>query len=220
MIELKCDRCGENCGLNASVIDIHVVHNPNHVRFGDIGEIRLTDDNTHIRYMLCQSCYDKQGLPNPYRTGEKLTEEIKKSGERHGKWLVSGECDDDGGCKNKGVEAQNRMVGTVGLAITEYITREKVADTIRQLISEIDDANEGEYSERFLSGYQAGLELAELRINDIPSAYVRPHDARHWGVCCSKCETVYSFDESPINHYCPNCGTKMDGRVLHNENNA
>lgn len=88
MIELKCDRCGENCGLNASVIDIHVVHNPNPVRFGDIGEIRLTDDNTHIRYMLCQSCYDKQGLPNPYRTGEKLVEEIKNSGVVHAVWVA------------------------------------------------------------------------------------------------------------------------------------
>lgn len=91
MIELKCDRCGKNCELNAYVLDVRVVHNPNPVRFDDIGEIRLTDDNTHIRYMLCQSCYDKQGLPNPYRTGEKLAEEIKNSGvtqtEKHGSWL-------------------------------------------------------------------------------------------------------------------------------------
>lgn len=89
MIELKCDRCGENCGLNARVIDIHVVHNPNPVRFGDIGEIHLTDDNTHIRYILCQNCYGKQGLPNPYRTGEKLADEIRNSGtdySRYGKW--------------------------------------------------------------------------------------------------------------------------------------
>lgn len=75
--------------MNASVIDIHVVHNPNPVRFGDIGEIRLTDDNTHIRYMLCQSCYDKQGLPNPYRTGEKLAEEIKNSGVVHAEWTFT-----------------------------------------------------------------------------------------------------------------------------------
>lgn len=91
MIELKCNRCGENCGLNARVIDVRVVHNPNPVNFGDIGEIRLTDDNTHIRYMLCQSCYDELGFPNPYRTGEKLADEIRKSGtarlEIHGKWI-------------------------------------------------------------------------------------------------------------------------------------
>lgn len=89
MIELKCNRCGENCGLNAKVIDVRVVHNPNPVSFGDIGEIHLTDVNTHIRYMLCQSCYKKQGLPNPYRTGEKLTEEIKNSGVVHAEWIFT-----------------------------------------------------------------------------------------------------------------------------------
>ena len=30
---------------------------------------RLTDGNMYTRYMLCQSCYDKLDLPNPYRTG-------------------------------------------------------------------------------------------------------------------------------------------------------
>lgn len=91
MIELKCDRCGRNCDLNASVIDIRVIHNPNPVRFSDIGEIRLTDDTTHIRYMLCQSCYAEQGLPNLYRTGEKLAEGIKNSGVVHAEWVC---CDD------------------------------------------------------------------------------------------------------------------------------
>lgn len=83
LIEVKCDRCGKNSGLTAYVLDVRVIHNPNPVRFNDIGEIRLTDDNTHIRYVLCQSCYDKQSLPNPYRTGEKLVEEIKNSGAVH-----------------------------------------------------------------------------------------------------------------------------------------
>ena len=89
MIELKCDRCGKNCDLQARVIGVHVISNPNPVRFDDIGEIRLTDDPTHIRYMLCQSCYDKQGLPNPYRTGEKLAEEIKNSGVVRAEWILT-----------------------------------------------------------------------------------------------------------------------------------
>lgn len=96
MIELKCDRCGESCDLQARVIDVHVVSNPNPVRFEDIGEICLTDNSSHIRYMLCQKCYDKLRFPNPYCKGEKLVAEIKNSGadciERHGEWLVSGDC--------------------------------------------------------------------------------------------------------------------------------
>lgn len=79
MIELKCDRCGKDCDLQARVIDVRVISNPNPVRLDDIGEVRLTDDDTHFRYMLCQNCYDKQGLPNPFCKGERLVEEIKKS---------------------------------------------------------------------------------------------------------------------------------------------
>ena len=89
MIELKCDRCGKDCGLQARVIDVHVISNPNPVNFEDTGAVKLTDDSTHIRYMLCQICYDKQGFPNPYYTGKKLTEEIKNSGVVHAEWVFT-----------------------------------------------------------------------------------------------------------------------------------
>lgn len=80
MIKLECDRCGENCDLNAYVITVDVIHNPNPVSFEDTGSIRLTDDTTHIRYMLCQECYKLLGFPNPYKTGEKLRDEIRNCG--------------------------------------------------------------------------------------------------------------------------------------------
>ncbi len=53
-------------------------------------------------------------------------------------------------------------------------------------------------------------------IDEIPASDVRPERhgrwsfAGHGGICCSECETVYSFDELTRNSYCPNCGAKMD----------
>lgn len=117
------------------------------------------------------------------------------------------------------------------MKMTEYIDREKVIDVICRLIAEVDDVNEGMYSEEFLNGYQAGLELAELRVNDIPAADVCPekHGAWsdkmvgvrdemflgdfHFGFKCSECGAVLNKT-----NYCGNCGAKMDGKE--NENNV
>lgn len=99
--------------------------------------------------------------------------------------------------------------------MAEYIERGKVVDLIQQIVAEIDDANEGMYSENFVSGYQAGLELAELRVNDIPAADVRPERHGEWlhcddGLCeCSECGTVAGDN---FYKFCPNCGAKMDGK--------
>lgn len=36
----------------------------------DNGEPKITDGNTHIRFLLCQKCYREMGLPNIYMAQE------------------------------------------------------------------------------------------------------------------------------------------------------
>lgn len=84
MVKLECDRCGKDCGLNALVVTVNVIHNPSPVRFEDVGDVRLTDDHTHIRFMLCEKCYTWLGFPNPYRSGDKLKTEIENCGKESG----------------------------------------------------------------------------------------------------------------------------------------
>lgn len=67
MIQILCDKCKKSCGLNAYVISINVIHNPNPTNYKDTGDVRLTDDNTYVRFCLCQECYANLRLPNIYR---------------------------------------------------------------------------------------------------------------------------------------------------------
>lgn len=66
MIEVICDRCKKNCGLNAYDVSIGVIHNPCPHHSYDLGDLRITDDNTHMRLILCQDCFDALGFPNIY----------------------------------------------------------------------------------------------------------------------------------------------------------
>lgn len=68
MIKMICDKCGKDCDLIAYDIRIGVLHNPVPVSLKDVGEPKITSDNSHIRMLLCQDCYKELGLPNIYAT--------------------------------------------------------------------------------------------------------------------------------------------------------
>lgn len=71
MVQVICDKCGKDCDLNAYVITINVIHNPNPHNWGNTGNIHLTDDNSHMRMCLCQACYGQLNFPNIYEVIEK-----------------------------------------------------------------------------------------------------------------------------------------------------
>lgn len=73
MVKVFCDKCGMDCGLNAFVLTIQTIHNPNPVNISSFGSIKLTDDNTHIAMCLCQNCYRELKLPNIYSSVNKGT---------------------------------------------------------------------------------------------------------------------------------------------------
>lgn len=64
MMKIICDKCGQDCGLNAYDILIGVLHNPVPTSIKDTGRPTATTDSTHIRFTLCQDCYKSLGLPN------------------------------------------------------------------------------------------------------------------------------------------------------------
>lgn len=73
MIQVICDKCKENCDLNAYVLTVEVIHNPSPVAPNDIGSLKITDDNTFMKMCLCQNCYRELEFPNIYevkRTGK------------------------------------------------------------------------------------------------------------------------------------------------------
>ena len=70
MIRLICDKCGDDCDLNAYDIRVNVIHNPVPLSSKDFGEPHLTDDNTRYRFLLCQKCFRDMGFPNPYVVAE------------------------------------------------------------------------------------------------------------------------------------------------------
>lgn len=72
MIQIICDKCKNPCGLNAYVISVDVIHNPNPTNYMDRGNIHLTDDNAHMRFCLCQECYGKLNFPNIYSLDTKV----------------------------------------------------------------------------------------------------------------------------------------------------
>ena len=71
MINLNCDKCGKDCGLNAYDIRVNIIHNPVPCNLNDMGEPHLTDDNTRYRMLLCQDCFREMGFPNPYTVQRK-----------------------------------------------------------------------------------------------------------------------------------------------------
>lgn len=67
MIKIICDKCGADCDRVAFDIRIGVLHNPTPMYIRDLGEPKITDDNTRIRFTLCTKCYrEKFHLPNIY----------------------------------------------------------------------------------------------------------------------------------------------------------
>lgn len=71
MIKIICDKCTKDCGLNAYDVLIKVIHNPIPHSVRDVGDLCITDENTHMRFILCQDCYDKLGFPNIYSIDRK-----------------------------------------------------------------------------------------------------------------------------------------------------
>ena len=67
MIQVNCDKCGENCGLIAYDFNVGVIHNPCPVHIFDGGDLKITCDNTKIRMVLCQNCYRSFGFPNIHK---------------------------------------------------------------------------------------------------------------------------------------------------------
>lgn len=70
MIKIMCDKCGSDCDLVGYDIRINALHNPTPHSIFESGDPKLTDDKTHIRFVLCQECYRKMSLPNIYMANE------------------------------------------------------------------------------------------------------------------------------------------------------
>jgi hypothetical protein len=66
MVKVFCDKCNADCGLNAFVLTVQTIHNPNPVSPASFGRIGLTDDISHVTLCLCQKCYGDMKLPNIY----------------------------------------------------------------------------------------------------------------------------------------------------------
>ena len=75
MIKVLCDKCGDDCDLNAYEIRVANIHNPCPVYPLDIGDLKITDSHEHFRFILCQRCYRKFGFPNIYEVTR--TKELK-----------------------------------------------------------------------------------------------------------------------------------------------
>lgn len=71
MVKIFCDKCKKDCGLNSYDILVNVLHNPTPHNAFDISQPCITQDNTHIRFTLCQDCYAETGFPNVYSVGRK-----------------------------------------------------------------------------------------------------------------------------------------------------
>lgn len=71
MIRIICDKCGVDCKRVAYHVAIQPIHNPTPIHCTDLGDLKITDDNTRIRFCLCQNCYALLGLPNVYIAAER-----------------------------------------------------------------------------------------------------------------------------------------------------
>ncbi len=89
MIEIKCDKCGCDCDKNAYDFLIRFLHNPIPSSWKDTGDPTITDENVHMRFVLCQDCVDKLGFPNMYSLERKglLFEEVSQALEQEPKWI-------------------------------------------------------------------------------------------------------------------------------------
>lgn len=70
MIKIICDKCGVDCGRVAYEIRVSAIHNPTPLYARDTGDLKITDDNSRFRFVVCQNCYRKMGFPNIYKVCE------------------------------------------------------------------------------------------------------------------------------------------------------
>lgn len=70
MIQVLCDKCEKNCDNNAYEIRVSAIHNPTPLYPLASGELKITDDNSRYRFILCQKCYREMGFPNIYKVCE------------------------------------------------------------------------------------------------------------------------------------------------------
>ena len=68
MLKIICDKCGSDCGRNAYELRIGVIRDPVPLAFDDAGDMKLTDTLDTVRFILCQNCYKKAGMPSVYKT--------------------------------------------------------------------------------------------------------------------------------------------------------
>lgn len=64
MIKVICDRCKCNCELQAYDILVRVISNPSPHHCLDTDDLRITDDYSRMRMVVCQKCYNELNLPN------------------------------------------------------------------------------------------------------------------------------------------------------------
>ena len=113
--------------------------------------------------------------------------------------------------------------------MAEYIEREKVYETLKAALDEIDNLS-GLFSQDYIRGCRNTLGIVINDMQKIPTADIRPE--RHgqwididkqnvWGddepvnlFRCSACKISTETRKDHIDryHFCPNCGAKMDGK--------
>lgn len=66
MVKLICDKCGKDCDRIGFDIMIRLISNYAPYDKKDISSPRLTDEDQHLRMVLCQDCYIDLSLPSLY----------------------------------------------------------------------------------------------------------------------------------------------------------
>ena len=98
MIQIICDKCGKDCERNAYEIRVNAIHNPAPLYVFDTGDLKITDDKSSYRFILCQNCYREMGFPNIYKVYE--TKELQfrdnKNSNKHGHWFLLDDCANEG----------------------------------------------------------------------------------------------------------------------------
>ena len=70
MVKLICDKCGKDCDRIGFDLMLRLISNFSPCGKNDTSCPRLTDEDVHLRMVLCQDCYIDLGLPNLYAQDE------------------------------------------------------------------------------------------------------------------------------------------------------
>ena len=108
--------------------------------------------------------------------------------------------------------------------VAECIEREELLNRIRSLIGQITPLEESRDMFYHDSGMNAGITRAMLEVRDMPAADVEPVVHGRWVLIetgysakiyeCSECKDDDYWKHhfaGGFEHYCPNCGARMDG---------